>query len=59
MISQKDRLTRLVETIRTMDKPQGFVRYFLYYDLDTEDATLPTVAKEWDPSAREVSRNLI
>ena len=42
-----------------MDEPQGFVRYFLYYDRDTEDATLPTVAKEWDPSAIEVSRNLL
>ena len=38
-----------------MPEPTGFRRLFLYYDRDGADATLPTVAKEWDCVACTVS----
>ena len=57
--SQKDRLAKLVQTITTMEEPEGlFARLFLYYDRDTEDAQLPTIAKEWDTQASVVSKNV-
>ena len=57
--SQKDRLAKLLQIITAMEEPEGlFTRLFLFYDRDTEDAPLPTIAKEWDPQARTVSRNV-
>ena len=54
-VSQKERQAKLLETIEAMSEPRGFRRLFMYYDRDAEDSTLPTVAKEWDAAAREVS----
>ena len=56
--SAKARLEALTELLQKAEEPEGtFERRFLYYDRDAEDAVLPTIAKEWEPAAREVSRN--
>ena len=57
-VAQKTRLARLIQVIQGMPEPQGFKRFFLYYDVDIETAALPTVAKEWDAAVREVSEAL-
>ena len=54
-VSQKERQAKLLETLNTLEEPQGFRRLFMYYDRDAEGSELPTIAKEWDPAAREVS----
>ena len=55
MVSQKDRQAKLLEMLDALGEPEGFRRLFMYYDRDAEDSQLPTIAKEWDPAAREVS----
>ena len=48
-VPKKDRLAKLVATV--LDKPGRsnlLTRLFLFYDKDSEDAALPTVAHEWD-----------
>ena len=56
--STKDRHETLMKTINEMEEGVGFRRLFLFYDKDSDDALLPSVAKEWDPAAREVSNNV-
>ena len=51
-------MARLIQVLQSMPEPQGFKRFFLYYDLDYESAALPTVAKEWDANVRELSEAL-
>ena len=53
----KVRRETLLRTIRELEEPAGFRRLFLFYDKDSEDAALPTIAAQWDCVAREVSRN--
>ena len=54
--STKARLETLTELLQEAEEPEGtFDRRFLFYD--REDAVLPTVAKEWESAAREISRN--
>ena len=57
-VAQKTRLARLIQVIQGMSEPQGFKRFFLFYDMDAETSTLPTVAKEWDAAVKEVSEAL-
>lgn len=57
-MAQKARLARLSQVIQSMPEPQGFKRFFLFYDMDSETAALPTVAKEWDANVKEVSEAL-
>ena len=54
----KERHETLIKTINEMEEPVGFRRLFLFYDKDSDDARLPSIAKEWDPAAREVSNNV-
>lgn len=54
----KDRYETLIKTINEMEEPVGFRRLFLFYDKDSDDALFPSIAKDWDPAAREVSRNV-
>ena len=44
-VSQKERQARLLETLNTLEEPQGFRRLFMYYDRDAEGSELPTIAK--------------
>lgn len=57
--SKRDRLTKLIETLRAWDVDPapslGFARFFLFYDTASDDAYLPLVAKDWDPLACEIS----
>ena len=41
-----------------MEEPRGFQRLFIFYDRDVEDATLPTIATEWDAVACHVNGNV-
>ena len=54
----KVRRETLVKTIRELEEPMGFRRLFLFYNRDSDDAALPTIAAEWDCVARAVSRNV-
>ena len=54
-VSQKERQAKLLQTLSSLQEPEGFRRLFLYYDRDAEGSELPSIAKEWDPAAREVS----
>ena len=57
-VSKKDRLTRLLTTIQNITEPTALLtRLFLFYDRDSEDAPLPTIAKEWTQETRDVSQN--
>ena len=57
-VSKKDRLAKLVATVRDMPEPSSLLtRLFLFYDRDSEDAAMPTIAHQWDVAARVVSRN--
>lgn len=50
-VSTKERLETLLRFIQQETPPfpeLPFARLFLYYDVDNEDSTLPTVAKEWN-----------
>ena len=57
-VAQKVRIDRLIEVIHNMPEPQGFKRFFLFYDMESETAALPIVAKEWEENVREVSEAL-
>ena len=58
VVSKKDRLAKLVATVCDMPEPSAcLTRLFLFYDRDSEDAALPTIAHHWDASVRAVSRN--
>ena len=50
----KDRHKRLLEVLDM--EPAGFERWFLFYNRDFPDDTLPSVAKYWSPQACECSR---
>ena len=54
----KVRRETLVKTIQELVEPAAFRRLFLFYSKDSDDASLPTIAAEWDPAAREVSQNV-
>ena len=55
----KERLAKLVTVIQDMPEPKGFERLFMYYDRETSDDTLPSIASDWnDVVARQVSRCL-
>ena len=57
-VSKKDRLAKLVATVRDMPEPSNLLtRLFLFYDRDSEDAALPTIAHQWDVATRAVERN--
>jgi hypothetical protein len=54
----KERHQKLLSIIQGMNEPEGFQRVFLFYDRDSSDATLPSVAKEWDyHTILQVSKN--
>ena len=57
-VTQKARIARLIQVIQSMPEPQGFKRFFLFYDTYSETAALPTVAKEWDANIKDVSEAL-
>jgi hypothetical protein len=55
--TSKERHQKLMSLIQGMEEPEGLERLFLFYDKESSDATLPSVAKEWsDTTLREVSR---
>ena len=48
----KDRQHKLLALMQSMEEPKGFLRrLFLFYDKDSIDATLPSVAKQWSDTA--------
>ena len=58
-VPQRDRIAKLLDTIRTLPEPSNtFERVFLYYDSNTADSALPTIAKHWPGEVRELSRKL-
>lgn len=60
--SKKDREAKLVQTLAVWDNdpaPElGFARFFLYYDADSDDSQLPSVAQHWEEPAKQMSFRL-
>ena len=56
--SKQERYEKLLQVLEDLDKEpeQQNQRLFLYYDRDTSESTLPSVAQCWADAARELSR---
>ena len=55
---KQERYNKLLEVLRQLDEEpeQQNQRLFMYYDRDTPESTLPSVAEHWAEAARELSR---
>jgi len=60
--TKKDRLSKMMEVIAQWDVDPapdiGFARFFLFYDAENENATLPLVAQHWSEDVQKLSRRL-
>jgi hypothetical protein len=60
--TKKVRHEKLLEVLDAWKKdpaPQlGFARFFLFYDAESEDASLPLIAKNWAEEVQQLSRRI-
>jgi hypothetical protein len=54
--TRRVQLLALLDRLREEEPEQPFERLYLYYDVDSPISTLPSVARHWEPAARELSR---
>ena len=61
--SKKERQQKLIQILQTWEEDPvpdlGFARFFLFYDAESDAATLPLVARSWTEEVRAVSRRLM
>ena len=58
--SRKQREARLLQALEDLnEEPElPFSRLFLFYNKDSHESTLPSIAESWSPEVRQVSRCL-